>query len=144
LRRRFSAVAYDLELDLLTFIERGQTRPLHSRNVHKHILPAALRLDESIAFGRIKPLHSPSRHQSSPRGKRGRCPNLHILVTAARQISHITNGLVRLIPRNLLKRWPAVPLQMEYQANMRMVRERTERLKALRLAREAADKERAG
>ena len=33
---------------------------------------------------------------------------------------------------------------MEYQANARMVREKTERLKALRLAREAADKGRAG
>ena len=33
---------------------------------------------------------------------------------------------------------------MEYQANTRIVREKTERLKALRLAREAADKERAG
>ncbi|MFY9835225.1 MAG: hypothetical protein WAK55_01925 [Xanthobacteraceae bacterium] len=33
---------------------------------------------------------------------------------------------------------------MEYQANKRMVREKTERLKALRLAKEAADKERAG
>jgi hypothetical protein len=32
---------------------------------------------------------------------------------------------------------------MEYQANIRMVREKTERLKALRLAKEAADKERA-
>jgi len=31
---------------------------------------------------------------------------------------------------------------MDYQANARMVREKTERLKALRLAREAADKER--
>jgi hypothetical protein len=31
---------------------------------------------------------------------------------------------------------------MEYQANSRMVREKTERLKALRLAKEAADKER--
>ena len=31
---------------------------------------------------------------------------------------------------------------MEYQANARMVREKTERLKALRLAKEAADKER--
>jgi hypothetical protein len=29
---------------------------------------------------------------------------------------------------------------MEYQANVRMVREKTERLKALRLAKEAADK----
>jgi hypothetical protein len=33
---------------------------------------------------------------------------------------------------------------MEYQANVRIVREKTERLKALRLAKEAADKERAG
>lgn len=32
---------------------------------------------------------------------------------------------------------------MEYQANARMVRKKTERLKALRLAKEAADKERA-
>jgi hypothetical protein len=33
---------------------------------------------------------------------------------------------------------------MDYQTNSRMVREKTERLKALRLAKEAADKERAG
>ena len=33
---------------------------------------------------------------------------------------------------------------VEYHANSRMVREKTERLKALRLAKEAADKERAG
>jgi len=33
---------------------------------------------------------------------------------------------------------------MEYQANSRMVREKMERLKALRLAKEAADKKRAG
>jgi len=33
---------------------------------------------------------------------------------------------------------------IEYQANSRMVREKMERLKALRLAKEAADKERAG
>jgi len=33
---------------------------------------------------------------------------------------------------------------MEYQANSRIIREKTERLKALRLAKEAADKERAG
>jgi hypothetical protein len=32
----------------------------------------------------------------------------------------------------------------EYQANIRMVREKTQRLRALRLAKEAADKERAG
>ena len=33
---------------------------------------------------------------------------------------------------------------MEYQANSRKIREKTERLKALRLAKEAADKKQAG
>jgi len=33
---------------------------------------------------------------------------------------------------------------MEYQANERMVREKTKRLRALRLAKEAADKKRPG
>jgi len=33
---------------------------------------------------------------------------------------------------------------MEYQANARMIREKTERLKALRLAKEAADRKRVG
>jgi hypothetical protein len=33
---------------------------------------------------------------------------------------------------------------LEYQANSRLVREKTERLRALRLAKEAADKERNG
>jgi hypothetical protein len=33
---------------------------------------------------------------------------------------------------------------MEYQANSRMIREKTARLRALRLAKEAADKKRAG
>src|SRR5260370_2686875 len=106
LRRRFSAVAYDLELDLLAFIERGQTRPLHSRNVHKHIAPATLRLDESIAFGRIKPLDSHGRHQRSASGKRGRPPNLHVPVTGAIRIRPIDNGLVTLIPANRRDRLP--------------------------------------
>ncbi len=33
---------------------------------------------------------------------------------------------------------------MEYQANSRMIREKTARLRALRLAKEAADKEQSG
>ena len=33
---------------------------------------------------------------------------------------------------------------LEYQANSRMIREKTARLKALRLAKEAADKQRSG
>jgi aspartate carbamoyltransferase catalytic subunit len=38
----------------------------------------------------------------------------------------------------------AAKAMMEYQANARIVREKTERLKALRLAKETVDKERAG
>jgi hypothetical protein len=69
LGRRFSTIADNLELDLLAFIERGQTGFLDRRNVHKYILPAALRLDESVAFGWIKPLHSPGRHQKFSKGQ---------------------------------------------------------------------------
>src|SRR5260370_22009929 len=42
LRIRFSTLAYDLELDLLAFIERGQTRLLDTSNVHQHIAPPPL------------------------------------------------------------------------------------------------------
>jgi hypothetical protein len=82
-RRRFSAVAHNFEFDLLTFIERGQTGFLHSRNVNKYILSATLWLNESIAFGRIEPLHGTRRHQNSPRDKERSEPTLHILVTVA-------------------------------------------------------------
>src|SRR5579871_6195507 len=64
-RRRLSAVAHDLELDLLTFVEGGQAGLFHSRNVNKNVLSATLRLNEAIALGRIEPLHSTGRHQSS-------------------------------------------------------------------------------
>jgi hypothetical protein len=55
----FSAVFFDLILDLLPFIERAQPGTLNSGDVNKHVPAAtALRLNESIAFGRIEPLHS--------------------------------------------------------------------------------------
>jgi hypothetical protein len=82
-RRRFSAVAHDFELDLLTFIERGQAGLFHSRNVNKHVLSATLWLNESIAFGRIEPLHGTGRHQNSPRDERTKSATLHILVIMA-------------------------------------------------------------
>jgi len=62
LGRRFSSIADDLVLDLLALIERTEAGPLHCRYVNEHILPAALRLDEPIAFGRIEPLHRSGRH----------------------------------------------------------------------------------
>jgi hypothetical protein len=45
LRRRFSAVAYDFEFDLLSLIERREARPLHGRDMGKDVLPATLRLE---------------------------------------------------------------------------------------------------
>src|SRR5579862_8823953 len=83
LRRRFSTVAYDLEFDLLAIIERGQARLLHRGNVYEYIPASALRLDESIAFGRIEPLHSAGRHRNSPRVDDVRAPHLHIPATVA-------------------------------------------------------------
>ena len=60
--RRLPAITYNFELDLLALIERGETRTLDSRYMDKHVLPATLRLDEPVAFGRIKPLHCSGRH----------------------------------------------------------------------------------
>ena len=81
-RRRFSAVAHDFELDLLTFIERGQTGFLHSGNVNKYILSATLWLNESIALGRIEPLHGTSRHVTLPEKQRSQ-PTVHIPAAVA-------------------------------------------------------------
>src|ERR1700722_20334153 len=61
-RRRLAAVADNLVLDLLAFIERAEAGPLHRRDMDEHILPAALRLDEPVALGRIEPLHCSGRH----------------------------------------------------------------------------------
>ena len=66
-RRCFSAVLFDLILDLLPFIERAQSGSLNSGDMNKHIPAAAtLRLNESIALSRIEPLHGAARHCRSP------------------------------------------------------------------------------
>src|SRR5207244_6789490 len=66
-RRCFSAVLFDLILDLLPFIERTQSSALDCGDVDEHVLAAtALRLNESIALGRIEPLHRAARHYRSP------------------------------------------------------------------------------
>src|SRR6266545_1580932 len=65
-RRCFSAVLFDLILDLLPLIERAQSSALDSRDVDKHIPAALLRLNESIAFGGIEPFYRTARHSRSP------------------------------------------------------------------------------
>jgi uncharacterized heparinase superfamily protein len=59
---RFPAVVLDLELDLLTFIERAQSSALDSRDVHEYISAAACRLNKAVAFLRVEPLHRAGRH----------------------------------------------------------------------------------
>src|SRR5262249_24058026 len=50
-------------LNGLAFIERAQSRTLHRRNMDEHVLAAGLRLNESIAFCWVEPLHGPCRHR---------------------------------------------------------------------------------
>src|SRR5262249_51120035 len=64
-RRCFPAVLFDLILDVLPFIEGGQSSALDCGDVDEHILAACL-LNESIALGRIEPLHRAARHCRSP------------------------------------------------------------------------------
>ena len=47
-----------------TLGESGATRLLERRDLDKHVLPATIRLDESITLGWIKPLHRPHCHVS--------------------------------------------------------------------------------
>jgi hypothetical protein len=62
LRRRLAAVAYDFVFNLLPLIERREARPLHCRDMDKHVLTTALRLDEPVTLGRIEPFHRSGRH----------------------------------------------------------------------------------
>jgi len=60
--RLLATIAYNFVLDRLTLIKSAQACPLDSGNVNEHILPAALRLNESVPFGRVEPLHGSSSH----------------------------------------------------------------------------------
>jgi hypothetical protein len=60
--RRFAPVRDLLVFDDLPLIESGQTSAFDCRNVNKHILAAARRLNKSISLCRIEPLHSTLGH----------------------------------------------------------------------------------
>ena len=60
------AVLFDLILDVLPFIERAQSGALDGGHVDEHVPAARLRLNETIALGRIEPLHRAARHCRSP------------------------------------------------------------------------------
>jgi hypothetical protein len=63
--RCFPAVLFDLILEVLPFIERIQSSALDSGMWTNMSLPC-LRLDKSVAFGRIEPLHGAARHFDLP------------------------------------------------------------------------------
>jgi hypothetical protein len=65
-RRCFPAVLFDLILEVLPFIERAQSSALDRGDVDEHVFAAWLRLDKSIALGRIEPLHGAARHFDLP------------------------------------------------------------------------------
>jgi hypothetical protein len=54
--------AFRLIVNLLTFTQSRQARAFNSRNVHKHIVTAFIRLDEAITLLAIEPLDSAARH----------------------------------------------------------------------------------
>ena len=47
-----------------TLVEVAQAGPLHSRDVHKHVLAAVVGLNKSKSLSRIEPLHGTCRHVS--------------------------------------------------------------------------------
>src|SRR5262245_45919918 len=62
LRRFLATIADDFVLDGLPFVESAQSCALNRRNVNEHVLAATLRLNESVALGRVEPLHCSLRH----------------------------------------------------------------------------------
>src|SRR5829696_7612229 len=54
--------ALELEAHALALNEMPEARPLDGRDMHEHVLRAVLRLDESVAFLGIEPLHGSDRH----------------------------------------------------------------------------------
>ena len=65
-RRCFTAVLFDLILEVLPFIERAQSSALDRRDVDEYVFAACLRLNKSVTLRRIEPLHGAARHFDLP------------------------------------------------------------------------------
>src|SRR5262249_55336812 len=50
LGRGLPAIAYELEVDALAFVERCEPGAFNSRDMNEHVLPAIRWLDEAVAF----------------------------------------------------------------------------------------------
>ena len=66
LRGGLAAIGYELVLDVLTFVERAQSRALHGRDVDEHVLISGRRPDEPVALGRVEPFDGALLHGRSP------------------------------------------------------------------------------
>jgi len=63
-RRAFAAarIAYDLERNLLTFLEAAKARAFNRRNVNENVLRPVIRLDETVTLGAVEPFDCASGH----------------------------------------------------------------------------------
>src|SRR6201981_3689571 len=73
--RLLTAVAFNLVLNRLSFVERRQSGTFYGTDVYEHIFSTALRLNEPVPLGRIEPLHSAASHaglllESKPQQRR--------------------------------------------------------------------------
>jgi hypothetical protein len=62
IRRLLTAIADDLIFDCLTFIKRTKAGTFNRGDMDEHVLAPALRLNESIALGRVEPFDGASSH----------------------------------------------------------------------------------
>ena len=67
LRGRLPAVLDEFKLNGLPLVQCAKSGAFDRRDVHEHILPAFLGLDEAIALRRIEPLYGALRHARSPK-----------------------------------------------------------------------------
>src|SRR5208282_3076822 len=62
-RRGFALLAlFELEADLLAFVERADAGFLHGGDVDEHVLAAAFGLNEAVSLLRVEPLDRTHRH----------------------------------------------------------------------------------
>src|SRR5436309_15303541 len=90
LRRGLAAIADELVLDVLAFVQGAQPSALDRGNMHEHVFAAISRLDETIPLCRVEPFHIAGRHHCSPE-----CPRRAVLarvVAAFQQEFHPPHG----------------------------------------------------
>jgi hypothetical protein len=85
-------ISNDFERDFLPLVEAGHSRALDRADVHENIPTTIIRLDESVAFYAVEPLHYALSHltclsSSFPRGRYS--PNGRNLGTSQARVKHV-------------------------------------------------------